>query len=183
MTSTRSSRRRMTAAGEYGSGPSARVLRSLARAIGIAERGGRGQIGRTITGCARSVFPRARHRGSRRRGKEADVESPKPTSRARGTAAARRRQSDHRHQYSQRSSPSHGCPIPRRVPAQSAIVRPLGELVTGRGQGERSPTRRRRGRSSGIRAVGSLARRSPGKGFDLELVATREPPQLSRAKP
>jgi hypothetical protein len=47
----------MTAAGRYGSCTSAIVFRSLARAIGIAERGGRGQIGRTITGLV-GVFSR-----------------------------------------------------------------------------------------------------------------------------
>jgi hypothetical protein len=47
----------MTAAGTYGLGSSAKVFRSFARAIGIAERGGLGQIGRTITGCA-GVFSR-----------------------------------------------------------------------------------------------------------------------------
>jgi hypothetical protein len=46
----------MTAAGRYGSCTSAIVFRSLARAIGIAERGGRGQIGRTITGFVGVLF-------------------------------------------------------------------------------------------------------------------------------
>ena len=59
----------MTAAGKSGSCTSAIVFRSFARAIGIAERGGRGQMGRTITGFV-DVFSCVHDRD------EADVEEP-----------------------------------------------------------------------------------------------------------